>query len=122
MDGQFFTLDTLATITSLVAAIMLIVQFSKGIIDFVYNKICGLFKYETNGFSTQAWVVIVSEIMFFLVMYFQGNLDSNLSIFLTAINGLVVATACMKSYEAIANEGSEKAIASIKAIEATKIS
>jgi hypothetical protein len=102
MDSQFFTIDILATLTGLVACIMILIQHSKGIIDIIYNKICK----KTDGFPTQALVVIISEIMLFLVMFFQGKLDSNLAIFLTAINGLVTATVAIKSYDSIAKKDS----------------
>jgi hypothetical protein len=106
MDNQFFTVDILTTIAGLVVAILLIVQFLKSPVDLIYNKICKLFKVESNGFPTQVLVVILSEIMLYSVMYFTSQLNSNVDIFLTSINGLVTAAAAMKSYESMTKKDS----------------
>ena len=103
MDTQFFTIDILTTIAGLVAAIILIVQFTKNPLDWIYNKICKKFNIETNGFPTQLWVVILSEAMLYSVMHFTGQLNSKMDIFLTSINALVICAASLKAYESMAN-------------------
>jgi len=109
MDGQFFTLDILTTLAGLVACVLLIVQFSKNPVDWIYNKICKLFKIQADKFPTQIWVVIVSEFLFFSVMFFTGELNSLVDYFLTSINGLVLSAAGCKSFEAMtkSNEQTE---------------
>jgi hypothetical protein len=100
MDTQFFTLDMLKTLAGIVAAVILVVQFSKNPVDWIYSKICKLFGIEVDKFPTQILTVIVSEILLFMVMFFTNQLDL-LSIFLTSINGLVISGAAMKSFESI---------------------
>lgn len=107
MDNQFFTIDILTTIAGLVVAILLIVQFLKNPVDLIYNKIYKLlFKQDANGFPTQLLVVILSELMLFSVMYFTCQLNSNMDIFLTSINGLVVAASSMKVFESMVKKES----------------
>jgi hypothetical protein len=101
MDGQFFTLETLSSIAGMIAAIMVITQFSKGALDLLFKKICSYFKYEVDSFPTKLWVVLLSEIILFLVLNFNGQITSNLDIFLASINGLVLAGVSMESYDAL---------------------
>jgi len=100
MDTQFFTLDMLKTLAGIVAAVILVVQFTKNPVDWIYSKICKLFKVQVDKFPTQILTVIVSEILLFMVMFFTNQLDP-LSIFLTTINGLVISAAAMKSFESM---------------------
>jgi hypothetical protein len=101
MDTQFFTIDVLKTLAGIVAAIILVVQFTKNPLDVIYNKICGLFKIQSSGFPTQLWTVILSELMLFSVMYFSGQLNSNMDVFLTSINALICAASAMKAFESM---------------------
>jgi hypothetical protein len=100
VDNQFFTLDMLRTLAGIVAAVILVVQFTKNPVDWLYSKICKLFKIQVDKFPTQILTVIVSEILLFMVMFFTNQLDL-LSIFLTSINGLVISGAAMKSFESM---------------------
>jgi len=101
MDGQFFTLETLSSIAGMVAAIMVITQFSKGALDLLFKKICSYFKYEVDSFPTKLWVVLLSESILFSVLNFNGQIASNLDIFLASINGLILAGVSMESYDAL---------------------
>ena len=101
MEAQFFTLVAISSIPGLVAAIMLITQFTKGGLDFIFNKICKACGMTTNGIPTQLWVVILSEVMLFTVLYFNYALPDRESVFLAAINGLVLAGIAMESYTAL---------------------
>jgi len=100
VDNQFFTLDMLRTLAGIVAAVILVVQFTKNPVDWLYSKICKLFKIQVDKFPTQILTVIVSEILLFMVMFFTNQLDL-LNIFLTSINGLVISGAAMKSFESM---------------------
>jgi hypothetical protein len=100
MENQFFDLEMLKSLAGIVAAVLLIIQFTKNPVDFIFGKICKLLKLQVQKFPTAILVVFVSEILLFTVMYFQNQLDL-LNVFLTSINGLVVSAAAMKSFESM---------------------
>jgi hypothetical protein len=108
--GQFFTLDILSSIAGMVAAIMLITQFTKGGMDFIFNQLCKGCGLTTNGIPTQLWVVVLSECLLFTVMYFNYALPDRQSIFIAAINGLVLAGVAMESYNALQSKPVEPII------------
>jgi hypothetical protein len=101
MDGQFFSLDSISSIIGMVAAIMLITQFTKGGADFVFNSACKACGLTTGGVPTKLWVVVLSEFLLFITLFFNGQLLDNVSVFLACINGLVLAGVAMESYNAL---------------------
>jgi len=99
---EFFTLESISNIVGMVAVIMVITQFTKGAMDVLVNgcaKACG--QVYTAGVPTKLWVVILSESILFTVLYFNYALPDRVSIFLAAINGLVLAGIAMESYTAL---------------------
>jgi hypothetical protein len=100
--AEFFTLESISSIIGMTAVIMLITQFTKGALDVIVNgcaKACG--QVYTAGIPTKLWVVVLSEGILFVVSYLNYQLVDNTSIFLTAINGLVLAGIAMESYNAL---------------------
>ena len=99
---EFFTLESISNIVGMVAVIMVITQFTKGAMDVLVNgcaKACG--QVYTAGVPTKLWVVILSEAILFTVSFFNYQLVDNVALFLTAINGLVLAGIAMESYTAL---------------------
>jgi hypothetical protein len=99
--NQLFTIDYISSLAGMTLVIMLITQFTKGLIDIIYNKVCGLFNYKSDGFPTNAWVAILSEIIIFTTLYLNGQITDNQSIYLASINGLALAAISMESYKAL---------------------
>ena len=99
---EFFTLESISNIVGMVAVIMVITQFTKGAMDVIVNgcaKVCGVA--YTAGVPTKLWVVVLSEAILFTVSFFNYQLVDNVALFLTAINGLVLAGIAMESYTAL---------------------
>jgi hypothetical protein len=98
---QFFTLASISDIIGMVACIMLVTQFTKGGADLILNTICKAFGVTANGVPTKVWVVVLSEGIIFATLYFNYALPDTVSIFLAAVNGLVLAGIAMESYNAL---------------------
>jgi len=99
--NQFFDLTMLATLPGITAGVLLVVQFTKNIIDFIILYLCNMLRIPIEKFPTSTWVVIISEAMLFTVTYFtNGSLDVK-TIFITSLNGLIVAGSGMKVFESM---------------------
>lgn len=95
---QLYTWDMLRNVAGMAAAVVLITQFTKGTVDIIYDKICALLKYPSNGFPTRPWVAVVSEVVILLTLYFNGEIVDGKSLWLALVNGLALATVAILSY------------------------
>jgi len=91
MPSEFFTLETLATLAGMVAAVTLIVQFTKGII-----------KQWFSDYAVRLYTLIVAMVIMGFVLYVQGDLTAE-AIGLGVINSFLVAVTSMGTYEVVAD-------------------
>lgn len=96
MPNDFFTMQTLATFAGMVAAVAIIVQFTKG-----------FFKASVPDYYVRLYTLVVALAVQFFVLYVQGNLIVE-TIGLGIINSILVAMTAMGAYETIADPGAQK--------------
>ena len=94
MYNDFITMETLATFAGLVAAVSIIVQFTKSLIK--------------NRFGDAAVRVYTFIIALILTFIFAKSGTGIEGIVLTIINSIIVAIAAMGGYEVIADPKAEK--------------
>ena len=87
MEMEFVTWAGLATYSGALAMVMLIVQFTKGIIIF-------------DRLPTQLWSYIVSLVVLYAANFFTGQLTSDNAV-LIIFNAAIVALAAHGGYSAI---------------------
>ncbi len=92
--NEFMTLEILATFAGLVAAVGIIVQFTKQII--------------TNKFSDAIVRLYTLAISLVLTFVFAGSGAGVENILLTVINAIIVAISAMGAYEIIADPKAKK--------------
>lgn len=96
MPNDFFTLQTLATFAGMVAAVAIIVQFTKG-----------FFKASVPDWAVRLYTLVIALIVMFFVLYVQKLLTVE-SIGLGIINSVLVAMTAMGAYEVVADPGAQK--------------
>lgn len=96
MPNDFFTLDFLATFAGAVAAVTLIVQFTKGIV-----------KNRFGDAAVRLYALIWSWIVLGFVLYVQGDFTAQ-AVGLAFLNGVLVAFTATGAYETIADVRAEK--------------
>jgi hypothetical protein len=94
MYNDFITMETLATFAGLVAAVSIIVQFTKSLIK--------------NRFGDAAVRIYTFVIALMLTFIFARSGQGIDGIVLTIINSIIVAIAAMGGYEVIADPKAEK--------------
>ena len=94
MYNDFITLETLATFAGLVAAVSIIVQFTKSLI-----------KNRFGDAAVRVYTFIISLILTFIFARSGQGIEG---IILTIINSIIVAIAAMGGYEVIADPKAEK--------------
>lgn len=94
MYNDFITMETLATFAGLVAAVSIIVQFTKSLIK--------------NRFGDAAVRVYTFIIALILTFIFAKSGTGIEGIVLTVINSIIVAITAMGGYEIIADPKAEK--------------
>lgn len=96
MPNDFFTLQTLATFAGMVAAVAIIVQFTKG-----------FFKANVADWLVRLYAWIIALGVQFFVLYVQANLNTE-TVGLGIINSVLVAMTAMGAYEVVADPGAQK--------------
>lgn len=94
MYNDFITMETLATFAGLVAAVSIIVQFTKSLIK--------------NRFGDAAVRIYTFIIALILTFVFARNGQGVEGTILTVINSIIVAIAAMGGYEIIVDPKAEK--------------
>lgn len=94
MFNDFITMETLATFAGLVAAVSILVQFTKSIVK--------------NRFGDAAVRIYTFIIALILTFIFAKSGTGIEGIVLTIINSIIVAIAAMGGYEVIADPKAEK--------------
>ena len=94
MYNDFITIETLATFAGLVAAVSIIVQFTKSIIK--------------NRFGDAAVRIYTFVIALMLTFIFARSGQGIEGVILTIINAIIVSVAAMGGYEIIADPKAEK--------------
>lgn len=94
MYNDFITMETLATFAGLVAAVSIVVQFSKSIV-----------KKRFGDAAVRVYTFIISLILTFIFARSGQGIEG---IVLTVINSIIVAIAAMGGYEVIADPKAEK--------------
>lgn len=92
--NEFMNYETLATFSGLVAAVAIIVQFTKSVI-----------KKQFADYAIRIYAFIIALILTFI---FARNGDGIESIALTVINAILVTLAAVGGYEVIADPKAEK--------------
>lgn len=92
--NEFMTVENLATFSGLVAAVAIIVQFTKSII-----------KKQFADYAIRIYAFIIALILTFI---FAKNGDGIEGIALTVINAILVTLAALGGYEVIADPFAEK--------------
>lgn len=92
--NEFMNYETLATFSGLVAAVAIIVQFTKSVI-----------KKQFADYAIRIYAFIIALILTFI---FARNGDGIESIALTVINAILVTLAAVGGYEVIADPFAEK--------------
>lgn len=99
--SNFFSWADIVSISGMTAIITLFTQFTKGTADFVYDKICTQIGLPSCGFPTRAWTALLAEIIIFLTYGLNGDIVDGKTLWLTVINGLVLATVAMLAYDGV---------------------
>ena len=94
MYNDFITMETLATFAGLVAAVSIIVQFTKSLVKNRYGDA-----------AVRVYTFIISLILTFIFARSGQGIEG---IVLTIINSIIVAIAAMGGYEVIADPKAEK--------------
>ena len=94
MYNDFITMETLATFAGLVAAVSIIVQFTKSLVKNRYGDA-----------AVRVYTFIISLILTFIFARSGQGIEG---IVLTVINSIIVAIAAMGGYEVIADPKAEK--------------
>lgn len=94
MYNDFITIETLATFAGLVAAVSIIVQFTKSLI-----------KNRFGDAAVRIYTFIISLILTFIFARSGQGIEG---IVLTVINSIIVAITAMGGYEVIADPKAEK--------------
>lgn len=94
MYNDFITMETLATFAGLVAAVSIIVQFTKSLI-----------KNRFGDAAVRVYTFIIALILTFIFARSGTGIDG---IVLTVINSIIVAITAMGGYEVIADPKAEK--------------
>jgi hypothetical protein len=97
MPGEFFTIETLATFAGMVAAVTVIVQFSKGVIKANFLA----------DWMVRVYTLAIALCVQFFVLYVQANLITE-TIGLGIINSVLVALTSMGGYEILADPQATK--------------
>ena len=95
---QYFDMTMLTTLSGCVLAVIIIIQNIKGITDY-FSKL--LFN---KKLSTKYLTFICSELMYFLVTYFNSGIHGGKEIMLCVLNGMVISGIACKGTEAIMNK------------------
>jgi len=95
---QYFDMTMLTTLSGCVLAVIIIIQNIKGITDY-FSKL--LFN---KKLSTKYLTFICSELMYFLITYFNGGIHGGKEIMLCVLNGMIVSGIACKGTEAIMNK------------------
>jgi len=95
---QYFDMTMLTTLSGCVLAVIILVQNIKGITDY-FSKL--LFN---KKLSTKYLTFICSELMYFLVTYFNSGIHGGKEIMLCMLNGMVISGIACKGTEAIMNK------------------
>jgi len=95
---QYFDMSMLTTLSGCVLAVIILVQNIKGITDY-FSKL--LFN---KKLSTKYLTFICSELMYFLVTYFNSGIHGGKEIMLCVLNGMVISGIACKGTEAIMNK------------------
>lgn len=94
MFNDFITMETLATFAGLVAAVSILVQFTKSIVK--------------NRFGDAAVRIYTFVIALILTFIFARSGQGIEGVILTIINAIIVSVAAMGGYEIIADPKAEK--------------
>ena len=94
MYNDFITIETLATFAGLVAAVSIIVQFTKTLV-----------KNKFGDVAVRVYTFIIALILTFIFARSGTGIEG---IILTIINSIIVAIAAMGGYEVIADPKAEK--------------
>lgn len=94
MYNDFITMETLATFAGLVAAVSIVVQFSKSIV-----------KKRFGDAAVRVYTFIIALILTFIFARSGTGIEG---IVLTIINSIIIAIAAMGGYEIIADPKAEK--------------
>lgn len=94
MYNDFITMETLATFAGLVAAVSIVVQFSKSIV-----------KKRFGDAAVRVYTFIIALILTFIFARSGTGIEG---IVLTIINSIIIAIAAMGAYENIADPKAEK--------------
>lgn len=94
MYNDFITMETLATFAGLVAAVSIIVQFTKSLVKNRYGDA-----------AVRVYTFIIALILTFIFARSGTGIEG---IILTIINSIIVAIAAMGGYEVIADPKAEK--------------
>jgi hypothetical protein len=97
--SNFFSWADIVSIGGMTAIIILFTQFTKGAADFIYDKICAQIGTPSCGFPTRAWTALLAEIIIITTYGLNGDIVDGKSLWLTIINGLVLATVAMLAYD-----------------------
>ncbi len=97
MSGEFFTLESLATFVGMVAAVTVIVQFTKGIVKANFLA----------DWMVRVYTLAIALCVQFFVLYVQASLTIE-TIGLGIINSILVAMTSMGGYEVIADPAAKK--------------
>ena len=96
MSGEFFTLESLATFVGMVAAVSLIVQFTKP-----------FFKSSLRDWVVRPYTLFIALIVQSFVLYVQESFTVE-TVGLGIINSVLVALTSMGGYEVIADPAAKK--------------
>jgi len=96
MPSEFFTLESLATFAGMVAAVAIIVQFTKP-----------FFKTSIYDWVIRLYTLGIALVVQFFVLYVQANLTIE-TVGLGIINSVLVAMTAMGAYEVVADPGATK--------------
>ncbi|MDD5486935.1 MAG: hypothetical protein PHW65_05220 [Dehalococcoidales bacterium] len=102
MPSDFLTLDYLSTFAGMVAAVALIVQFTKGLI-----------KQKCSDYVVRWYTFVLALAIVALVQWYNGCFAGALrevaaAAFMVVVNGVLVALAAMGGYEVLADPQAEK--------------
>lgn len=96
MSGEFFTLESLATFAGMVAAVSLIVQFTKP-----------FFKSSLQDWVIRPYTLFIALIVQSFVLYVRENFTVE-TVGLGIINSVLVALTSMGGYEVITDPAAKK--------------
>lgn len=96
MPNDFITLELLGTFAGMVAAVALIVQFTKGFV-----------KSSCPDWVVRLYTLVISLAIQFFVMYVSSGLTVE-TVGLGVINSVLVALTAMGSYEAVTDPSATK--------------